>query len=102
MLFRANDIMDVTTYKCFGRLRSCFLGRFCGHRQGEEKVQNVHNFAKYVAPGALLMLRSAHGAHAFLYTVIDPCDFRGFELLAVCEVINSVIIARKYPEPMQF
>ena len=48
------------------------------------------------------MLRSAHGAHAFLYTVIDLCGFRGFELLAVCEVINSVIIARKYSEPVQF
>ena len=40
-------------------------GSVPGHRQGEEKVQNVHNFAKYVAPGGLLMLRSAHGAHAF-------------------------------------
>lgn len=50
------------------------------------------------------MLRSAHGARAFLYPVVEPCDLRGFEVLSVFhptdEVINSVVIARKYPMPM--
>ncbi len=51
------------------------------------------------------MLRSAYGARAFLYHVIDPRDFRGFEILSVChpmdEVINSVIVAHKYSTPRQ-
>ena len=51
------------------------------------------------------MLRSAHGALAFLYHVIVPCDFGGFEVLSVCppmdEVINSVIVAHKYSTPRQ-
>jgi nicotianamine synthase len=36
--------------------------------------------------------------------VIDPCDLRGFEVLSVFhpsdEVINSVVIARKYSLPI--
>ena len=66
----------------------------------EGKVKFVDHLAKYMAPGALLMLRSAHGAHAFLYPLLDPCDLHGFEVLSVFhptdEVINSVVIARKY------
>ena len=46
-------------------------------------------------------MRSAHGARAFLYPIVDPEDIRrgGFDVLAVYhpdnEVVNSVIIARK-------
>ena len=69
----------------------------------EDKVKFVDHLAKYMAPGALLMLRSAHGAHAFLYPLLDPCDLHGFEVLSVFhptdEVINSVVIARKYAMP---
>ncbi|KAK7847132.1 nicotianamine synthase [Quercus suber] len=104
MLFHANDIMDVTTYKCFGRLRSCFLGSFCGHRQGEEKVQNVHNFAEYVAPGALLRVHMVLVLFSILLLIL--MIFEVLIFFAVChamdEVINSVIIARKYSGPMQF
>ena len=49
------------------------------------------------------MLRSAHGALAFLYLVLDPSDLHGFEVLSVFhpanEVISSVVIARKYAMP---
>ncbi|MCL7042683.1 hypothetical protein MKW94_005119, partial [Papaver nudicaule] len=52
-----------------------------------------------MAPGALLMLRSAHGARGFLYPIVEPSDLPGFEVLAIFhpmdEVINSVIVARK-------
>jgi nicotianamine synthase len=54
-----------------------------------------------MAPGAALVVRSAHGARGFLYPVVDPEEIRrgGFDVLAVHhpegEVINSVIIARK-------
>ena len=102
MLFHTNDIMDVTNAL---EDYEVFLAAFVGIDK-ERRFKNVHHLAKCVASGALLMLRSAHSSHAFLYSVIDPCDFRGFELLAVGhtvdEVINSVIIARKYSAPLQF
>lgn len=75
-----------------------FLAALVGMNK-EEKVQVLDHLAKYMAPGALLMLRSAHGARAFLYPVVEPCDLHGFDVLSVFhptdEVINSVIIARK-------
>ncbi|GFS38934.1 nicotianamine synthase 3 [Actinidia rufa] len=65
-------------------------------------ILDVYN--RYMAPGAILMIRSAHGARAFLYPVVDSCDLRGFEVLSVFhptdEVINSVVIARKLKFPM--
>ena len=67
---------------------------------GMDKVKFVDRLAKYMAPGALLMLRSAHGTRAFLYPVLDPCDLCGFEVLSefhpTDDLINSVAIARKY------
>ncbi|XP_071715990.1 nicotianamine synthase-like [Rutidosis leptorrhynchoides] len=66
-----------------------------------EKIKVVQHLAKYMAPGSILMLRSAHGARAFLYPVIDIKDLVGFEVLSVFhpddDVINSVVISRKYP-----
>lgn len=66
----------------------------------EEKVEVIAHLAKHMAPGAILMLRSAHGARAFLYPVVEPCDLMGFEVLSVFhpsdEVINSVVVARKF------
>ncbi|KAK8480668.1 hypothetical protein V6N13_031305 [Hibiscus sabdariffa] len=98
MLFHTTDIMDVTD-----ALRDydvVFLAALVGMDR-DAKVRVVDHLAKYMAPGALLMLRSAHGARAFLYPVVDPCDLKGFELLSVFhptdEVINSVVIARKLP-----
>ncbi|XP_058077260.1 nicotianamine synthase-like [Magnolia sinica] len=101
MFFHTTNIMDVTH-----NLRGCevvFLAALVGMDM-EEKVQVVDHLAKYMAPGALLMLRSAHGARAFLYPVIKPCDLHGFEVLSefhpTDEVINSVIVARKCPVPI--
>ncbi|GFZ07221.1 nicotianamine synthase 3 [Actinidia rufa] len=80
-----------------------FLAALVGMAK-EEKKGFIDHLAKYMAPGAILMLRSAHGARAFLYPVVDACDLRGFEVLSVFhptdEVINSVVIARKFLTPM--
>ncbi|XP_062081845.1 nicotianamine synthase-like [Humulus lupulus] len=102
MVFKTTDVMDVTT-----ELREydvVFLAALVGMDK-EEKVKVIEHLDKYMAPGSLLMLRSAHGARAFLYPVVDTdCDLQGFELLSVFhptdEVINSVVIARKYYDPM--
>lgn len=97
MLFHTSNIMDVSS-----KLKDyevVFLAALVGMDK-EEKGRAIDHLAKNMAPEAILMLRSAHGARGFLYPVVDPCDLRGFEVLSVFhpgdEVINSVIIARKY------
>ncbi|XP_050225993.1 nicotianamine synthase [Mercurialis annua] len=102
MLFHTADVMSVENgLKEFDVV---FLAALVGMDK-EEKIKVIHHLAKYMAPGAILMLRSAHGARAFLYPVVDPCDLRGFEVLSVFhptdEVINSVVIARKHQVPIQ-
>jgi nicotianamine synthase len=98
MVFHTSDILDVTS--ALKEYEVVYLAALVGlDKEGKNRI--VDHLAKYMAPGALLMLRSAHGARAFLYPVVEPCDLRGFEVLDVFhptdEVINSVVIARKYP-----
>ncbi|XP_077218652.1 nicotianamine synthase-like [Tasmannia lanceolata] len=101
MFFHTIDIMDVA--HALKDYQVIFLAALVGMDK-EEKAKIVDHLTKYMAPGALLMLRSAHGARAFLYPVIEPCDLRGFEVLSIFhpadDVINSVIIARKYQTPI--
>lgn len=98
MFFHTADIMEVTAG--LKDYEVVFLAALVGMDK-EEKIRVIDHLAKYMAPGAVLMLRSAHGARAFLYPVVNPCDLRGFEVLSVFhptdEVINSVVIARKHP-----
>nr|GFC30645.1 nicotianamine synthase, S-adenosyl-L-methionine-dependent methyltransferase [Tanacetum cinerariifolium] len=58
-----------------------------------------------MAPGAILMLRRAHGARAFLYVMVDPNVLHGFNVLLIFhpddDVINSVVISRKFVEPVK-
>ncbi|CAH9145037.1 unnamed protein product [Cuscuta epithymum] len=103
MTFHTADIMDVTCeLKDYDVV---FLAALVGMDK-VTKGRVVDHLAKYMAPGALLMIRSAHGARGFLYPIVDPRDLRGFEVLTVYhptdDVINSVIIARKAPlSPLQ-
>ncbi|XP_022719536.1 nicotianamine synthase-like [Durio zibethinus] len=98
MFFHTTDIMDVTN--ALKDYDVVFLAALVGMDK-DAKVRVIDHLAKYMAPGALLMLRSAHGARAFLYPVVEPCDLRGFEVLSIFhptdEVINSVVLARKFP-----
>ncbi|GMI94315.1 nicotianamine synthase 3, ARABIDOPSIS THALIANA NICOTIANAMINE SYNTHASE 3 [Hibiscus trionum] len=103
MSFHTTDIMDVTN--ALNDYDVVFLAALVGMDKNA-KVGVIDHLAKYMAPGAILMLRSAHGARAFLYPVVDPCDLRGFEVLSIFhptdEVINSVVIARKFPTTKQY
>ncbi|MQL78121.1 hypothetical protein Taro_010524 [Colocasia esculenta] len=96
MFFHTADIMEVT--HALRDYDVVFLAALVG-MGAEEKARVLEHLAKYMAPGAVLMVRSAHGARAFLYPVVDPCSLRCFEVMAVHhpagEVINSVVIARK-------
>ncbi|XP_022761268.1 nicotianamine synthase-like [Durio zibethinus] len=102
MFFHTADIMNVSSG--LKEYEVIFLAALVGMDK-EEKIRVIRHLAEHMAPGAFLLLRSAHGARAFLYPVIDPCyDLQGFEVLSVFhptdEVINSVIIARKQLNPI--
>ncbi|CAI9103525.1 OLC1v1002024C1 [Oldenlandia corymbosa var. corymbosa] len=99
MFFHTRDVLDVTCeFKDFDVV---FLAALVGMDK-EAKLGFIEHLAKNMSPGAILMLRSAHGARGFLYPIVDPCDLKGFEVLSVFhptdEVINSVVIARKLPD----
>ncbi|CAN6469072.1 unnamed protein product [Victoria cruziana] len=96
MFFHTIDILDSVDQ--LGDYDVVFLAALVGMDK-HEKMKVVSHLSKHMAPNSILMLRSAHGARAFLYPVVDPCELHGFEVLSVYhptdEVINSVIIARK-------
>ncbi|KAK9735773.1 hypothetical protein RND81_04G226900 [Saponaria officinalis] len=97
MQFHTKDIMSVEKEE-LETYDVVFLAALVGMNK-EEKIKVIHHLAKNMAPGSTLMVRSAHGARAFLYPVVDPEDLCGFEVLSTFhptdEVINSVVIARK-------
>ncbi|XP_051139494.1 nicotianamine synthase [Andrographis paniculata] len=97
MNFHTADVMDVPP-AVLREYDVVFLAALVG-MEAEEKMQVVEHLEKSMAPGAVLVVRSAHGARAFLYPVVDPRQLRGFEVLSVHhptdEVINSVVVARK-------
>jgi nicotianamine synthase len=98
MAFRTSDVAHVT--RELAAYDVVFLAALVG-MAAEEKARVVEHLGRHMAPGAALVVRSAHGARGFLYPVVDPEEIRrgGFDVLAVHhpegEVINSVIIARK-------
>jgi nicotianamine synthase len=102
MAFRTSDVAHVT--RDLAAYDVVFLAALVG-MAAEEKARVVDHLGRHMAPGAALVVRSAHGARAFLYPVVDPDEIRrgGFDVLAVHhpegEVINSVIVARK-PVPV--
>ncbi|XP_061344842.1 nicotianamine synthase-like [Gastrolobium bilobum] len=97
MFFHTSDIANVSNG--LKEYNVVFLAALVGMDQNE-KTQVINHLAKHMAPGAILLLRSAHGARAFLYPVVDASDLKGFEVLSVFhptdDVINSVIVARKH------
>ncbi|GKV01371.1 hypothetical protein SLEP1_g13928 [Rubroshorea leprosula] len=105
MKFHTADIMDVKEE--LKEFDAVFLAALVGMDK-EEKIRVIDHLAKHMAPGTTLMVRSAHGARAFLYPIVDPCDLTGFEVLSIFhptdDVINSVVIARKSPtlQPMHY
>lgn len=96
MAFHTCNVMDAA-----GRLPDyevVFLAALVG-MDTRGKTEVIRHLAEHMAPGAFLLLRSAHGARGFLYPVVDVDDLRGFHVISVVhptdEIINSVILARK-------
>jgi hypothetical protein len=65
---------------------------------GPEKRAVLRHLAASMAPGAVLLARSARGMRSLLYPPIEPAALAGFELQAVVhpvdEVVNSIVLAR--------
>jgi nicotianamine synthase len=100
-LARRMAFLDAEVEKVTAELREydvVFLAALVGIERAE-KARVVKHLGQHMAPGAVLLLRSAHGARAFLYPVVEVEDLPGFDVLSVVhptdEVINSVILARK-------
>ncbi len=59
----------------------------------------IGHIRKYMKEGGILLVRSADGARAFLYPVVEENDLVGLEVLSIFhpsnDVINSVVIVRK-------
>ncbi|WCJ42359.1 Nicotianamine synthase [Euphorbia peplus] len=96
MKFLTCDIMEVKEklreYDCI------FLAALVGMSK-EEKMKIIEHIRKYMKDGGVLLVRSADGARAFLYPVVDEKDLVGFQLLSIFhpknDVINSVVLVRK-------
>lgn len=96
MKFKTRDIMEVKEelreYGCI------FLAALVGMNK-ESKVNIIGHIRKYMKEGGFLLIRSANGAKAFLYPVVEEDDLPGFEVLSIFhptdDVINSVVLVRK-------
>ncbi|CAH8275274.1 unnamed protein product [Arabidopsis lyrata] len=98
MIFHTTDILDVT--EILRDYDVVFLASLVGVDK-EAKLKVIEHLENHMAPGALLMLRSARGLRSFLYVDVDPCDLKGFEVLEIYHpsmsdgFVNSVMVARK-------
>ncbi|KAI4317522.1 hypothetical protein L6164_025384 [Bauhinia variegata] len=96
MKFETKDIMEMREkldqYDCI------FLAALVGMNR-EEKVNILEHIRKYMKKGSVLLVRSANGARAFLYPIVEEHDLVNFEVLSIFhpsdEVINSIVLARK-------
>ncbi|KAK6942435.1 Nicotianamine synthase [Dillenia turbinata] len=96
MKFHTSDIVEVKEkikeYDCI------FLAALVGMNK-QDKVKILGHIRKHMKEGGFLLVRSAKGARAFLYPVVEEDDMIGFEVLTIFhptdDVINSVVLARK-------
>ncbi|EOA22839.1 hypothetical protein CARUB_v10003563mg [Capsella rubella] len=96
MIFHTTDVLNAT--EGLEEYDVVFLAALVGMDK-ESKVKAIEHLEKHMAPGAVLMLRSAHALRAFLYPIVESSDLKGFQLLTIYhptdDVVNSVVIARK-------
>lgn len=96
MKFETRNIMDVK--EKLGGYDCIFLAALVGMNK-EEKLKILEHINKYMKEGGTLLVRSAKGARAFLYPVVEEHHLVGFQLLSVFhptnDVINSVVLLRK-------
>ncbi|CAN6450189.1 unnamed protein product [Victoria cruziana] len=96
MAFRTCDVRnakeELAEFDCI------FLAALVGMTK-DEKVRILRHIGKFMKAGGFLLVRSANGARAFLYPVVDDEDLCSFRILQVFhptdDVINSIIVAQK-------
>ncbi|KAG5237090.1 nicotianamine synthase [Salix suchowensis] len=76
MFFHTADIMNVSS--SFKQYEVVFLAALVGMNK-EEKVRVIKHLSGHMAHGALLLLRSANGARAFLYPSLILVIFRALK-----------------------
>jgi Nicotianamine synthase protein len=93
LTFRRTDVADAD----LGGYDVVILAALVG-AAGPEKRAVLRHLAASMAPGAVLLARSARGMRSLLYPAIDPAALEGFDLQAVVhpvdDVVNSVVLAR--------
>ncbi|KAJ0030497.1 hypothetical protein Pint_14165 [Pistacia integerrima] len=96
MKFHTCDIMELE--EKLGEYDCIFLAALVGMSK-EEKVMILGHIRKYMKDGGVLLVRSANGARAFLYPVVEENELMEFEVLSIFhptnDVINSVVLVRK-------
>ncbi|KAJ0030500.1 hypothetical protein Pint_14160 [Pistacia integerrima] len=96
MKFLTCDIMEVK--EKLGEYDCILLAALAGMTK-EEKVKILGHIKKHMKNGGVLLARSAKGARAFLYPVVEEDDLLDFEVLSIFhpinDVINSVVLVRK-------
>ncbi|KAK4285758.1 hypothetical protein QN277_002408 [Acacia crassicarpa] len=96
MKFETRNVMEVK--ERLGQYDCIFLAALVGMNR-EAKVKVLGHLSKYMKEGGFLLVRSANGARAFLYPVVEEHDLGNFEVLTIFhptnDVINSVVLLRK-------
>ncbi|MDL5158422.1 nicotianamine synthase family protein [Actinomycetospora termitidis] len=92
--FRTGEAEDVDGLE---RYDLVYLAALAG-LEPTSKQRLLAHLGRCLAPGTLVLARSAHSLRGLLYPVLDPHDLPGLETLSVVhpftDVVNSVVVAR--------
>ncbi|GAY37129.1 hypothetical protein CUMW_026670 [Citrus unshiu] len=99
MKFLTCDIMEVK--EKLGEYDCIILAALAGNE--EEKAKILGHIRKYMKEGGVLLVRSAKGARAFLYPVVEEHELFDFKVLSIFhptnDVINSVVLLQLPKDP---
>lgn len=91
------DVGDVLGTDDLGGYDAVCLAALVG-LDAATKARVLGHVRARLAPGALVLVRSAHSLRGLLYPAVTPGELAGLELLAVVhpftDVVNSVVLAR--------
>ncbi|WP_433798872.1 nicotianamine synthase family protein [Actinomycetospora sp. CA-084318] len=91
------DVGDVVDHHDLADYDLVYLAALAG-LDPDAKLGLLSHLARTLAPGTLVLARSAHSLRGLLYPVLDPHDLPGMDTLSVVhpftDVVNSVVVAR--------
>ncbi|XP_010545875.1 PREDICTED: nicotianamine synthase-like [Tarenaya hassleriana] len=88
MKFLTRDVMELKEE--FAEYDCVFMAALVG-MSGEEKAKIIGHIRKYMKKGGYLLVRSAKGARAFLYPVVEEAHLLGFQVISVFHPMDDVI-----------